>query len=212
MIALQILLLILILLFLVCLVRVRISVTYHEDIRVILKVLIFDFQLLPKKEKPKKEKPKKKEDKKEKKKEPREQEKKVKEKKPNYLAKLKEKKGLSGLISLFKELAKIAGGTLKGLFKHIVIKKLDVGIALNAGDAASTAIQYGQLCSVVYPAVNVITAITVCKDYNVTLEPIFDDDRETEYYADVYAYIRVGFALLQALKAGSRLLIARMKL
>ena len=63
-----------------------------------------------------------------------------------------------------------------------------------------------------YPAVNVITAITVCKDYNVTLEPIFDDDRETEYYADVYAYIRVGFALLQALKAGSRLLIARMKL
>ena len=53
MIALQILLLILILLFLVCLVRVRISVTYHEDIRVILKVLIFDFQLLPKKEKPK---------------------------------------------------------------------------------------------------------------------------------------------------------------
>ena len=212
MIALQILLLILILLFLVCLVRVRISVTYHEDIRVILKVLIFDFQLLPKKEKPKKEKPKKKEDKREKKKEPQEQEKKVKEKKPNYLAKLKEKKGLSGLISLFKELAKIAGGTLKGLFKHIVIKKLDVGIALNAGDAASTAIQYGQLCSVVYPAVNVITAITVCKDYNVTLEPIFDDDRETEYYADVYAYIRVGFALLQALKAGSRLLIARMKL
>ena len=212
MIALQILLLILILLFLVCLVRVRISVTYHEDIRVILKVLIFDFQLLPKKEKPKKEKPKKKEDKKEKKKEPREQEKKVKEKKPNYLAKLKEKKGLSGLISLFKELAKIAGGTLKGLFKHIVIKKLDVGIALNAGDAASTAIQYGQLCSVVYPAVNVITAITVCKDYNVTLEPIFDDDRETEYYADVYAYIRVGFILWYALKAGVKLLIARIKM
>ena len=119
---------------------------------------------------------------------------------------------MSGIVSLFKELAKIAAGALKGIFRHIVIKKLDVGIALNAGDAASTAVRYGQLCSAVYPSINVITAITVCKDYHVTLEPIFDDERSTEVYADIHAYIRVGFVLWHALKAGVKLLIARIRL
>lgn len=210
--ALYIILGVLLLLFLICLIRVQVFLLYTDDVRLTLKALFYKKVLLPSEKKPKKkpaktEKPKEKKsgDKKE---EPKEE----KKKKPSYLSKLKEKKGVTGLISLFTELAKIAGSTLKGLFKHIVIKRMNVGIALNSGDAASTALNYGKLCSVFYPAVNVITAATVCKSYNVTLEPIFDDERETEVYADIHAYIRVGFVLIEGVKAGVKLLIARLKM
>lgn len=210
--ALYIILGVLLILFLICLIRVRVFLLYSEDVRLTLQVLFYKKVLLPSAEKAKEKhkKPKEKTGKK-----PKAEEKKPKEekkKKPSYLSKLKEKKGVTGLISLFTELAKIAASTLKGLFKHIVIKRLNVGIAFNGGDAASTAVKYAQLCAAFYPAVNIITSITVCKDYNVTLEPIFDDERETEASADIYAYIRVGWVLKEAAKAGVRLLIARLKL
>ena len=213
MVGLYILFFFLLLLVLLCLIRIRVFMQYDEEVRLRLKVLFVDLQLLPQPEKPKK-KPKKKKEPKKKKPEPEPEaaEKKEKEKKPNFLTKLKDKKGVTGIISLFKELAKIAAGTLKGIFSHIVIKKLVVGVALNAGDAASTAVQYGKICSAIYPSINIIAAITVCKDYHVTLEPIFDDERDTEVYADIYAYIRVGFILWEGLKAGVKLLIARIKL
>lgn len=214
MIALYIFLVILVLLILICLVRVQVFLNYIDDVTLRLKVLFFEIKLLPvpeKKEKKEKKKPEKKE-KKPKKDTGEKKEEKEKEKKPSYLSKLKDKKGVTGLISLFTELAKIAGGTLKGVFSHIVIKKLDVGIALNSGDAAATALSYGKLCSVFYPAVNVITSITDCKSYHVTLEPVFDSDQQTEVYADVHAYIRVGFALWEALKAGVKLLIFRIRM
>ena len=101
---------------------------------------------------------------------------------------------------------------MKGLFSHIVIHKLDVGIALNSGDAASTAVTYGKLCSVVYPAVNIIVAATVCKDYNVTIEPVFDSEKETEVTAEVNAHLRLIFAAAEAIKAGVRLLWLRIRL
>lgn len=211
MIALYIILGILLLLFLITLIRVQVFFSYTEDVALSVKVLFVKIKLLPakkKEKKPKKEKPK------EKKPEPKkpEKEKKEKKKKPSYLSKLKEKKGLSGLLSLFTSAAKIAGGLLKGIFSHIVIKKMDVGIALSGEDAASVAVNYGRVCSVLYPAVNVISAATVCQRYNVVVEPVFDPDKPTEVYADVHAYLRIIFVLAAAIKAAVKLLIVRIKL
>jgi len=203
---------ILLLLFLICLIRIQVFAQYTDEVRLSIKILFYELKLLPKPEKPKKKPEKKKKEPKKPKQEPEKKEEEEKEKKPSYLSKLKDKKGLTGIISLFAELAQIAGGALKGIFKHIVIKKMNVGIALNAGDAASTALQYGKLCSAVYPSVNVIAAVTDCKDYNVTLEPIFDDERETEIFADLYAYIRIGFILWHGIVAGVKILIARLKM
>ncbi len=212
MIALYIILAILLLLLLISIIRVQVFAQYSDDdFKLTLKVLFVKIPLLPRPKKPKK-KPEKKPEEKKPKPKTEDKKQKEKEKKPSYLSKLKEKKGVTGLVSLFTDLAKIAAGALKGVFRHIVIKKLEVGIALNSGDAATTAVQYGKLCSVFYPAVDVITGITVCKDYNVTLEPVFDDERCTEVYADIYAYIRVGFVLIEGLKAGVKLLIARIKM
>ena len=211
MIALYIILGILLLLFLITLIRVQVFFSYTEDVALTLKVLFVKIKLLPAKKKektPKKEKPK------EKKPEPKkpEKEKKEKKKKPSYLSKLKEKKGLSGLLSLFTSAARIAGGLLKGIFSHIVIKKMDVGITLSGEDAASVAVNYGRVCSVLYPAVNVIAAATVCQHYNVVVEPIFDPDKPTEVYAEVHAYLRIIFVLAAAIKAAVKLLIVRIKL
>ena len=187
---------------------------YSETVTLILKVLFIKITLISPEKKPKEKKPKKKEKPKEKKpeeKKPKKEEK-EKKKKPSYLSKLKEKKGLSGLISLFVSLAKIAVGALKGIFSHIVIKKLDVGITLSGDDAASVAVNYGRICSALYPAVNIITAATVCRDYHVSVEPVFDPDRPTEFYADVHACLRIIFVVWEAIKAAVKLLIVRIRL
>ena len=210
--ALYIILGILLLLFLITLIKVEVFFQYTDAVALTVKILFFKIKLLPpekekkeknpKKEKPKEEKPKKESEKKDE----------EKKKKPSYLARLKQKKGLPGLVSLFLSLAKIAVGALKGIFSHIVVKKLDVGITLTGDDSATLAVNYGRLCSVFYPAVNVITAVTVCEDYHVSIEPVFDPDRDTEVYADVHAYLRIIFALVEAIKAGVKLLIVRIKL
>ena len=211
--ALYIILGILLLLFLITLIRVQVFAQYADTLTLTVKVLFVKIKLLPsdkkkKKQKPKKEKPKEKKPEEQKPK----KEKKEKKKKPSYLSRLKEKKGLSGLISLFASVATIALGMLKGIFSHIVIKKLDVGIALSGDDAATVAVNYGRVCSALYPSINIITAATVCKSYHVAVEPVFDPDKPTEVYADVHAYLRIIFVLAEAIKAAFKLLIVRIKL
>lgn len=211
MIILYIILGILLLVFLFLLIRIQVFATYSETLTLTLKVLFFKLQLLPpvekKEKKPKKEKPKPKKPKKEKPKEEKEE----KKKKPSFLTKLKQKRGLSGLLSLFTAAAKIALGMLRQIISHIVIKKLDVGIRLSGEDAAQVALNYGKVCSSLYPAVNVIVSATVCKHYNVAVEPVFDPDRKTEVYADVHLYLRPIFVVGAAIKAGIKLLIVRIK-
>lgn len=213
MLALYIILGVLLLLFLITLIKVEVLATYSDTLTLVLKILFVRVTLVSPDKKPKKKKPDKAKQKAEKPKPTKTQkETKKKEKKPSYLSKLKEKKGLSGIVSLITSLARIAAGALKGIFSHVVIKVFDVGITLSGEDAASTAVNYGRLCSVVYPAVNVITAATVCRDYHVTIEPLFDPDRDTEVYANVHACIRVIYVLAEAVKAAVKLLIVRIKL
>ena len=210
MIALYIILGILLLLFLLILIKVEIFAVYSDELSLTLKVLFYRIVLLPSKPKPKK----KEEPKKEPEKKPTEQpeDKKEKKQKQSYLTKLKNKKGLTGVLSLLTGVARIAAGTLKGLLSHVVIHKMDVGIALSSDDSSSTAVNYGRLCSIVYPAVDVISAATVCKSYRVTLEPVFDDEKKTRIYVDVHAHLRICFAVAEAIKAGVKLLLVRLRL
>ncbi len=209
-IALFIVLGILLLLFLILMIRVQVFATYSDELTLYIKVLFIRIPLIPPADKkPKKEPtPKKKKPKEDK---PKENEP-DKEPKPSFLSRLKEKKGLTGLLSLLTSVAKIAGTLLKNLFSHIVIHRFDLGIALSGEDASSVALNYGRLCSVVYPAVDIIVAATVCRDYHVTLEPVFDSDRDTEISVDLHAHLRVIFAVWEALKAGVKLLLVRLKL
>ena len=70
-----------------------------------------------------------------------------------------------------------AAGTGKKLFSHLVIYQLLVDIAISNEDAAKTAIQYGQACAVVYPAMSMITTVAKCKQSHVCVIADFDDKK-----------------------------------
>ena len=215
MVFLYILLGILLLIFLISLIRVQVFFFYSEDITLTLKLLFFKIKLLPQDEEKKKKEKKPKKEKKEKKKkeeeEKPEKDKKEEKKKPSLLAKLKDKHGVTGLIDLFRSAANIATVMLKGIISHVVFEKLDVGIMLSGEDAASVALTYGKVCSALYPAINILAAATVCRDYNISIEPVFDPEKPTEVYADVHVYLRIIFVLGAALKAGFRFLFLFLK-
>ena len=206
---------ILLLIFLISLIRVRVFALYSQDLTLTLKILFFKIKILPqpeeKKEKEKKPKKEKKEKKKKKEEEKPEKDKKEEKKKPSLIAELKDKHGVTGLIELFRSAANIATGMLKGIISHVVFEKLDVGIMLSGEDAASVALTYGKVCSALYPAINILAAATVCRDYNISIEPVFDPEKPTEVYADVHVYLRIIFVLGAALKAGFRFLFLFLK-
>lgn len=114
-----------------------------------------------------------------------------KEKKPKNktVEKLKQtfkRRGLEGIVEIIKELAAISGGLLGCVFKHIVIVDLDLNIVVAFDDAYKTAVNYGYVCSGVYPGLAVILRVFKYKDYNVNITTDFDKKKpEIDVTADV---------------------------
>lgn len=207
MIALFIILGILLLLFLISLIKIEIFITYQDSVTLVLKILFVKLKLVsPDKEK----KPKKKKKEKSKKKVPKKEETEEKEKKQSLLSSLKEKHGLPGLLSLFNDLVKIATGAFKGILKKLVFKRFDLMLEIVGEDAAQTALTYGKVCSIVYPAVTLTAGITDFKDYSLVIKPRFDSEK-TNIYLNVYCYERVMFIVHYALVAGVKVLFKYLK-
>lgn len=207
MIALYILLGIALLLTLLCFVKLKFEALYSGELTLKLRVLFLTFTLVPAKKKEQKKKVKKSQ--KTKKQSGKKTEK--KDKKPSYIKKLGDKKGVSGLLSMLSELAKLAGTTLKGLFAKIVIETFDIDVTVVGDDAADTALKYGKICGAFYSAVAVICGTAQCEDYSVNVTPDFDDEARMKVGADVRFYIRVGYVLKYALGALFKLLVIRYK-
>ncbi len=165
-----ILLSVILLIFFALLIPARICTEYKKEPKVTVKYLFFTIPLVPQKKKkknePKKNQEKKKPEDKKKKKEDSEAVK--------YIKSLYNDKGIDGVLSMITELAKLASGSLKGLFKHILFKKFDLNITVAADDAATAAIRYGQVCAAAYPAVSLILNTVKYKDYNVNITVDFD--------------------------------------
>lgn len=178
---LYILLGVLLFILLLLLIPVGVRVDFQKELRAFLQIGFIPIQLYPPKpkkdkkkqtEKPEEEKPK---------------EKKPKEKKPSLL----KEKGLEWLINLIREAASLAAGALKSFFKHVRIKHLNISISYCGEDAEDTAVKYGYFCLSVYPAVSILVKATKCKQYGVDIAPDFKDGGESQYTADIHAYIRV---------------------
>jgi hypothetical protein len=82
-------------------------------------------------------------------------------------------RGLSGFLNIVKRLASIVTGTAKKLLPHVVIDRISTDIAVADGDAARTAILYGNVCSVVYTSFGVLVNNMKCKDYHINIVPDF---------------------------------------
>ena len=161
MIVLWILLGLIALIFLLLCIPVRFDLNYNGETTVFIRYLFLKYRVLPAPEK----KP---ESKKEKKPSEKESEEKAKEKKPNPLLrqvkKYKEAEGLTGLLTLAKDLLKATGTRFGKLLKHIKLKDFDLYVLVGGGkDAAEIAILYGEVCAGVYPAVSVLLGLTNCK-------------------------------------------------
>lgn len=205
MIALIILLSLVLLCVLICLVKLDFSAVYSENLTLKLKVLFLKFTLLPredkkdKKKKPKKDKAKKKKTDDEKKDD------------DSYVKKLSDKKGVEGIVSMLVDLSKLAASTLKSLVSHTVINKFDIKLTVVGEDAADTALKYGKICSVFYPAVTIVCETAKCKDYSLDVTPDFSDEAKACVSADLRFHIRAFYVLKYGLKALVKLVIIRYK-
>lgn len=198
MIALYIILGILLLLFLVTLLNVRIHAIYNEKLTLYVRVAFVKLRLIP--PKPKKEKKKPKKPKKEKEKKP-EKEKPKKEKSFNIMDYVKQK-GVSGILNIFRRIANLAVGTLKDLFSRITVTMLALELRIAGSDAADSAVKYGQVCSILYPALKIIGEIVTINDYDIDVEPDFSDEPKSSAKGELKAKIRVLSILIVVFKRG----------
>ncbi|MCH5182622.1 MAG: DUF2953 domain-containing protein [Oscillospiraceae bacterium] len=156
------------LLFILCLagtLKLSVRAAYCDSPLLIIGIGPIKLKLLggPKKEKPKEEKPategKKKKPKKKKK----------KEKKPKKPGKVKEQPPLTAVIASFRDLLL---GLVRGFKRHLKIEELRLRVLVASGDAATTAMEYGAVCTLVEPLYSLATqAHRVRKDrVNVGVE------------------------------------------
>lgn len=166
----------------------HITVGYDEKIRVSIRYLFIKLDILPVKSKPKKEKKPK-----EPKPEKPEEEKQVppKEKKPNPLLEMVKANGYDGMMVVLSNLVrilKIYGGKL---FKSVVFDEIYYYTCVATGDAASTAIKYGQTCQKVYPLMGYICSNNVVKKYDIDVDTDFLANKTRgEFFIDMHICIR----------------------
>ena len=166
------------------------SLAFDNKIHLTVKYLFIKLNILPadpnkpkKPAKPKKEpEPKPEEEKKEEA---------QKEKKPNPILEMVKANGYDGMMLVIKNLGRVLGLYGGKLFKSIVFDEIDVYISVGTGDAASTAIKYGETCQKVYPVFGFICSNNIVKKYDILVEPDFLANKtESEMFIDFSVTIR----------------------
>lgn len=168
MVALYILLGIILLLILLLSVKVRVDAEYIEDFRAKLRWAFLSFDLYP--TKPKEKKPKKEKSKAEEPPQPEE----PKPKKPNPFKTFYENQGYEGAKQLIRDTADALGSLMKSVKKHLILDELFLFVVVSHNhDAARTAIEYGEACREIFPAMGFICSNLKVKKYDVEVEPDF---------------------------------------
>lgn len=151
-------------------IKVRVEAEYYDSFKVRLKWLFLHFDVYPmakKEKKPKKEEPKKEEP-------PKEEPPEEKPKKPNMFKTFYENQGVPGVVQLIKDSADALGSLMKSIKNHLIIERLYLWIVVSSNaDAASTAIEYGEMCQNVFPALGFICSNLKVKHYDANIEPDF---------------------------------------
>ena len=177
---------------------VSLSVRLEQEWQVVLRYLFLSFRLWPQKEK--KEKAETETEEKEK-----EKDEKKAGKKALLLDTLK-RRSIPGLLNLLSEAASLAVSVLKRFLSHVHVSKFDLCLTIAGADAANVALQYGNACTVVYPAVHALMAACRCSGYGVSVVPDFQK-KETEVRFLFRARISLFFIIKEALSALFRFLL-----
>ena len=169
---------------------VKVSLAFDNKIHLSVKYLFIKLDILPVgPKKPKKPAKPKKEPKPEP--EKKEEDATPKEKKPNPILEMVKANGYDGMMLVIKNLGRVLGMYGGKLFKSIVFDEIDVYISVGTGDAASTAIKYGETCQKVYPVLGFICSNNIVKKYDILVEPDFLANKtENELFIDFNVTIR----------------------
>ncbi len=192
MIVVYILLGLLMLLVLALAVPVYARVVYDGQLRVRLRVWGFPVALLPEQEKATPEK---------KKKPKRTAKGDQADKAPSKWEELKgyfKEDGPAALLHYLAELAKLTGQAVGKVLAAITVDKLELELLIAADDPADTAVRYGQVCSVLYPALAAIETRVKVKKRQLRVEPGFLAEK-SDARLDLRLHLRVWQALWAAL-------------
>lgn len=167
---------------------IKVSLSFDNKIHLSVKYLFIKLDILP--TGPKKEKaPKPKKEPEPKPEKPKDEA--PKEKKPNPIVEMVKANGYDGMMLVIKNLGRVLGIYGGKLFKSIVFDEIDVYISVGTGDAASTAIKYGETCQKVYPVLGFICSNNIVKKYDILVEPDFLANKtENELFIDFSVTVR----------------------
>ena len=98
----------------------------------------------------------------------------INKKKDNPFKVFYNNQGFDGVIRLVNDSADSLGTMFSSFKKHFIIDELDLYIVISKNhDAAATAIEYGNVCKSVFPALGYICSSVKVKKYDVSIEPDF---------------------------------------
>lgn len=99
--------------------------------------------------------------------------------KENFFLKLKSRLGVTGAIKALFGLVSAVLSKLKKFLRYVSFKVLKINIAVGSDNAAATAIEYGSVCTAVYPAVSIITSVSRVKFKQVDIRSDFNSENTT---------------------------------
>ena len=108
---------------------------------------------------------------------------------------------LAGTLHFLREAARLAAKTVGRALRAITVKRMDLQLLIATEDPAVTAQRYGQVCSVLYPALAGIEHMVRIRHRNVRVEPNFLIEKSVVRFdvrlkVSVWRLLGAGIALL----------------
>lgn len=180
-------------------------ISFEDKLCLKLRYLFIKIQLFP-------EKPKEKKKKQPAKKPQKAQKPKDAEQEENKLREILSKTGLSGLIEIISETAKIIGAGAMGVIRHAVIKRLKLNVDCGGEDAADAAISCGYVSAAVYPSLGIIlSAVKNYKKTQININPDYDSE-EKKVSLDCAVRVKPWWLIVSAVKTAVGLIKELLKL
>ena len=108
---------------------------------------------------------------------------------------------LAGTLHFLREVATLATKAVGRVLRSITVKRLDLQLLIATDDPATTARRYGQVCSVLYPALAGIESVVRIHRRNLRVEPNFLMEKSAVRFdvrlrMSVWRLLGAGIALL----------------
>lgn len=99
-----------------------------------------------------------------------------KKQKQSLFGTLREERSFWGAVQFFVELGKALGGAMVRIYRGVAIDKFTIRAAVAGEDAADTAIKYGEVCSVAFPALSFLLVNARRYTQDIQINPDFGGD------------------------------------